>query len=1087
VPPATRRRAGAGTGSAAYPLDPQAAGTTVPFRYLGRVDVLGEAAAGATGAGRVDVLTAVGYGDPLFAAYYPSCRNVFGLHDGDGTEVADGLRYHLVGWYADEEQDYLRELVRPASPEDPRETVRRVAGWVVPDSRDRSVPERMLCYARLEFTGASTGGSTAPADPPVTVAVGNTGAQALGAYLADVLGESRTSAVQDQLAAMLLAPRLPQGGPELAARFDEAVHESGFVAVPAGTLWTVRRVGGEGTPAGQPPADPVPVDRLNHALNALNQAQQAYDRAVDEIGSLCGQLFADWYRYQLCAYPPVGTGEDYPDIDELRYFIERRSLPELERRVRAAGVLALRRDDSGSGPGDGYPVATDTDPGSLAAAVAQAAGEVRAALGASDGGYRLQQLEAPRFWEPAEPAVLLAGEAMAPTLRHGRDGRLRPDGLLDCQLASDVPVPPKKPDHAAALLRLIDGIARPEGGAQIGFQAWDPLGWDPLALAWEVEVLPASGADTGAYRPDFLLSRYALAEDEPELHWRAGEGVVRTAAMVYSGTGILTPHAQELHVRRLAGYVMDIFQRERDLPAMSDEDAAAYVADPDNLRRLTDWQQSKPPPPDGAPDPVRTALLALARLRTTASLSLSLAGFNEAMLARRQTLQLDVADPLGFDDYRRFTERVRGYVQGSGPAAPAIAGGRPPPYLRGHNRSAPQPGNDFSPVRSGALRLRRLRLIDTFGRVCDPQWSRVVPARQLPGTSDGELVTLPPRVVQPARLAFRWLSADAGDQQLTELASEAPICGWVLANHLDESLMFHSGGGAALGALDRDGRWRSAPGAPAMTPEQISDPHLRRLVTYLRGRGAAFLRAMHGALDSALERVDPAGPAGYQDVALLVGRPLAVVRASLNLELRGLPAAGQGWADLRADLRRDGRQRNGFPEVRVPVRIGDHRRLGDGLVGYWKETGDTYEDTFYVPLSEPLDDPSIRTHAGGEAPIEQSLTAPPQVLTMLVDPRGAVHATCGVLPVKTIDIPAEQYVDALRRIEVTFAAGPVLTPAAAVGLPLPAQPGHSWSWVERTTTGWHETEPAPTAVAGPTGPLQVRDGWLKLSRRDEAT
>ena len=54
-----------------------------------------------------------------------------------------------------------------------------------------------------------------------------------------------------------------------------------------------------------------------------------------------------------------------------------------------------------------------------------------------------------------------------------------------------------------------------------------------------------------------------------------------------------------------------------------------------------------------------------------------------------------------------------------------------------------------------------------------------------------------------------------------------------------------------------------------------------------------------------------------------------------------------------------------IPDVRVPVRIGDYRRLGDGLVGYWREAGDGYGDTFHAPLSEPIDNPSIRTHADG--------------------------------------------------------------------------------------------------------------------------
>jgi hypothetical protein len=1058
--------AGAETGSAAYPLDAASAGTSPPYRYLGRVVDLGEEPASDPDSAWLPGLTAVGYGDPLFAAFYPNCRNVFGLHD-DGADARPGLRYDVIGWHEDG-REYLATLLRTAPDKDPREALRRLAGWAVPDD-GTPVPERTLYYARLTF--ADEPDPVVAAGPPVTVAVGNTGWQALGAYLADTLGAPAAPTVEDQLAAILLASQVNLSGPDAGAAFAAAVHESGFVAGAAGTLWTVRRPGdGSGTTADSTRTDrqnalvrripdeltPI-VDRLNHAVNALNAAQQAYDRATDEICALCDQLFADWYRYMLCAYPPTGSGEDYPAIDDVRRFIERHDLAELRRRVAATGQVELSATDGG----DAWPVAVDADPGSTASAVARAAADAKAALDALNGSpaftaaglaFRVQRVEAPRYWEPAEPVVLLAGDGMAATLRHGQDGRLRPDGLLDCPVADRAPLPPRTRDDADELVGLLDGLAPAAGQSRIGFQTWDPQAWDPLLLAWEAEILPAGPAT--AYPADFLRRTYTLAENEPELHWRDGQGQVRTAASVYSGTTVLTPHAHELHLRRLSGYVMGVYERDQGRPPMSDVDATAYLADDGHLQELIKWYDGKRQKADGHPDPVGVALQALSRLRRTPSLAQSLGGFNEALLARRQTLQFDVADPLGFDDYRRFTDDVRQFVQG-----PA---GTVPPYLRGHNRSAPQPAAEYQPLRAGALRLRRLRLLDAFGRVRDLRWNRVVAARSMPVAAGSDLVTLPPRIVQPARLSFRWLSADAGDQQLTELATETPICGWVVVNHLDESLMIHAADGTALGALDRNGQWQSAPGGTTVTHEQITDLHLRQLVTHLLAQGGAALAALHGALDSALENVDPAGVAVTDGVAVLVGRPLAVVRAAVNLELRGLAAVGQSWADLRADLARTTRTTDGFEAVRVPVRLGDYRRLGDGLVGFWRESGDGYLDVFYAPLSEPVDDPAIRTHTDEEAPFDLSLTGPSEVVTMLVDPRGAVNATCGVLPVKTISIPTEQYVDALSRIEVTFVAGPLLAPDAVLDLPLLDEPGASWAWVERVATGWQETRSTPT-------------------------
>ena len=365
-------------------------------------------------------------------------------------------------------------------------------------------------------------------------------------------------------------------------------------------------------------------------------------------------------------------------------------------------------------------------------------------------------------------------------------------------------------------------------------------------------------------------------------------------------------------------------------------------------------------------------------------------------------------------------------------------------------------------MRSGALRVRRLRLLDAFGRVLDLQWDRVVASRLLPASADGDLISLPPRFVQPARLGFRWLSADLGDLQLTELASHTPICGWVLPNHLEESLMFFQPDGVALGSIDRGGRWQYAPGGVPVAPEQVVDQHLRGVITHLLGTGAAFLQNFHGAIDSALENIDPPNLTRQQETAVLIGRPLAIVRASVDLQLQGLPAVDQTWTALRRDLRSDTRQTAAVSGVQVPVRIGDFRQLGDGLVGFWQETADGLDITFNAPLSDPIDDPHIRTHADGEITVLQSPGSPAHTLTMLVDPRGAVHATCGVLPVKTIDIPAEQYTDALGRIEVTFTTGPILSSPHDVEVPLPTEQEHTWSWVEVAGSGWRRTWAYPT-------------------------
>jgi hypothetical protein len=56
----------------------------------------------------------------------------------------------------------------------------------------------------------------------------------------------------------------------------------------------------------------------------------AYDQAGHELESMQRQLFADWQIHALCL-SPEDRSDDYPDIDEVRYFIEKNDLLPIKR------------------------------------------------------------------------------------------------------------------------------------------------------------------------------------------------------------------------------------------------------------------------------------------------------------------------------------------------------------------------------------------------------------------------------------------------------------------------------------------------------------------------------------------------------------------------------------------------------------------------------------------------------------------------------------------------------------------------------------------------------------------------------------
>lgn len=101
---------GATSGAISYYYRDQS-GNDAPFRYIGRKIPLSaylqNAPSPETYLPAAHPLTAVGYGEATFAAFYPNCHSVFGFHDDTYSgEVAD-LTYEVVGWHS-RPQDWIK-------------------------------------------------------------------------------------------------------------------------------------------------------------------------------------------------------------------------------------------------------------------------------------------------------------------------------------------------------------------------------------------------------------------------------------------------------------------------------------------------------------------------------------------------------------------------------------------------------------------------------------------------------------------------------------------------------------------------------------------------------------------------------------------------------------------------------------------------------------------------------------------------------------------------------------------------------------------------------------------------------------------
>ncbi|WP_072923866.1 hypothetical protein [Microcystis aeruginosa] len=745
--------------------------------------------------------------------------------------------------------------------------------------------------------------------------------------------------------------------------------------------------------------------------------------------------------------------------------------------------------------------------------------------------YTIKIVPGPRYWQPNDPVVLMTGEVAKPT-RNRDDERLRTDGLLQCKLLTQSIDLQSLPDNTLNIFVQFLSEFGNNPTEKIGFRQWKNQPWNPFLLEWQVQLkglehksqqtkndddkyTPSVNYDTNIFKDKYQLRVDGLEitpTDASANHFANYPDLYRGASFLSSSASVLL---KDNLIDYLTKYLLpDYYQEQKISPDDQTED---YLVK--NFNAVKGWYYQKNPT---ASDPFFTALRAYQQLQSlNGCLAQSLGGFSDALLTYNRTIQLAVKDNLlpTTKGVKEFQENVQNTLTLSSLLVPDS-------LLR-----SPLIGFDFSPIRLGGLKITDLRLVDTFGQVnvvLDANNRREIVTSQpltLPPTLTNVLsshpIYLPPRLAQPARLNFRWLSAtqpqgtrrsksSKPDQEMNDTLATKPICGWVLPNNLDNSLTIYDHEGKALVMIDRTARLRSVPGRD-YTEEQIQEiidqtnPYLKQMVRYLINQGPAFMSDFLTTVNAALETIDPEGFAQHKAISLLVSRPLALVRARINLDIQGIPAVSQNRISFSNDLFYNKfRTTQAFEKVKFPIRIGEYRQFNDSLVGYWVEKADdgTYKDSvFYAPQScyvphekiktlfENEEDPTPDTPLNLEQTLEENTA---QTLVMLIDPRGQVNATCGLLPAKSISIPPEQYVPALQAMEVTFLAAPLLSDLNPINdldqikLSLPEVPNYEWSWLGKDGTVWSNRPLVPfDSQSVYSSPQKIYDGWLKLTRKTE--
>jgi hypothetical protein len=191
------------------------------------------------------------------------------------------------------------------------------------------------------------------------------------------------------------------------------------------------------------------------------------------------------------------------------------------------------------------------------------------------------------------------------------------------------------------------------------------------------------------------------------------------------------------------------------------------------------------------------------------------------------------------------------------------------------------------------------------------------------------------------------------------------------------------------------------------------------------------------------------------------------------------------------------------------VRLGELTRADDGLLGYYldgdfrqlhlvdravadlaREAGrgrghlGTWGATPDMPAPDPIHHPYL--HADDEVLLRPGV---PRLVTLLMLPGAAVHATSGVVPRQKVRLARAWFAAGLEQLAPSVRVGPVLIDPGDVRLPLVAALGDRQTLTTREgPLGWRD-DPILAATQSamlPDRSFVLREGWIRITPEPSA-
>ncbi len=348
------------------------------FRYMGRTYPAARPAPAPVGeSGYFDKITAVGAGDPMFSAYYPSCASVFGFYDSlEGVPSDAVLTYFVVGYYSNPANDIFSHV---KNTDDMQKTLEKY---------NLSADPAQVCSSCSLFGEA--GGIDLASDSPVpigeiNIGIGKSSAEALSAIISGCYYKDRPD-MERFLTAVQYDIADEAAQPDGNFKIDDDIHFQGFSRIdPIENLYNLKLP--KNTEAGT-------FDGFAGQYSDLMLLERLAGKNRRLLEYKKNSLYYLWEIYEGAGSEKKKQLKQYLDLllDEIN-------------RLRQDISLQLH-------------------------SLEKQKNDFEKALRARGG--ELDAASSEPFYLPKDPAVMLFGEGMNRTYAFGEDGRFESDNTLFC-------------------------------------------------------------------------------------------------------------------------------------------------------------------------------------------------------------------------------------------------------------------------------------------------------------------------------------------------------------------------------------------------------------------------------------------------------------------------------------------------------------------------------------------------------------------------------------------------------------------------------------------------------------------------------